>query len=71
MATKKMSPSKLAQAKRMVKAKFQLAKKKLVVAERRAEGYVKKNPKRAVGIAAAVGAAIGAATAYALMRRKK
>ena len=67
----KMSAAKLAQAKRAIKAKFKLAKRKLVVAERKAEGYVKHNPKKAVGMAAAVGAAIGAATAYALMRRRK
>ena len=66
-----ISPGKIAQAKRAVKAKFMLAKKKLVAAERKAEGYVKHNPKKAVGIAAAVGAAIGAAAVYGLMKRRK
>ena len=66
-----MNPSKLAQAKRAVKAKFQLAKRKLVAAERKAESYVKHNPKKAVSIAAAVGAAIGAAAVYGLMRRRR
>ncbi len=71
MAKKKMAASKLMQAKRAVKEKFKLAKRKLAAAERKAEGYVKKNPKKAVAIAAGVGAAVAAAATYALMRRRK
>ncbi len=66
-----MAAAKFAQAKRAVKAKFQIAKKKLAAAEKKAEGYVKHNPKKAVSIAAAVGAAIGAAAMYGLMRRRR
>ncbi len=61
----------VAAAKRAVQAKFRLAKEKLAMAERKAAGYVKKNPRKAVGIAAAVGAAIGAAVAYGLMRKRR
>jgi len=61
----------VAAAKRAVQAKFKLAKKKLAMAERKATGYVKHNPKKAVGIATAVGVAIGAAAVYGLMRKRR
>lgn len=56
-----------------VKAKADLAKAKvkLAKAEKNAERYVSKNPKKAVAIAAGVGAAIGAVTIALLKHSKK
>lgn len=66
-----LSAADIARAKRAVKAKFNVAKKKLVTAQRKAEGYVRKNPKKAVAIAAGAAALAAAITTYALMRRRK
>ena len=60
----------VALAKKATKKKFAEAKKKLVRAEKAAERFVEKNPKKAVAIAAGIGAAIGA-LAVALLRRRK
>lgn len=55
------------------KAKKQLAaaKKKFKAAEKKVEVYTKTNPKKALAIAAGVGAAIGAATIAVMRRRRK
>ena len=55
------------------KAKKQLAllKRKFMVAERKARNMVKKNPEKAVAIAAGVGAAIGTAVTAAIKIKKK
>lgn len=71
MAKKRSSTISMAKAKRVVKAKFTVAKKKLVAAQRKAEGYVRKNPKKAVAMAAGAAALAAAVATYALMRRKR
>ena len=43
---------------------------KFLVAEKKAMLHVKKNPEKALLLAAGIGAAIGAATVYALSRKK-
>ena len=54
------------------KLKMQIgkAKKKIIEAEKKVEAYAKKNPMKALAIAAGVGAVLGAA-ATALMKRRK
>jgi len=46
------------------------AKKKIAVADKQVNSYMKKNPKKAVAIAAGVGAAIGAALTFALRKKR-
>ena len=54
------------------KLKMQIgkAKKKIIDAEKKVGEYAKKNPMKALAIAAGVGAVLGA-TAAALMKRRK
>lgn len=58
-------------AQKKVKAKFDAAKAKIAALEKDAEGYVSDNPKKAVAIAAGIGALIGAASVAFLMKGKK
>ena len=60
----------IALAKKSAKQSFADAKKKLAKAEKDVDRYIEKNPKKAVAIAAGVGAAVGAGLAF-LMRRHK
>ena len=53
------------------KVEFAKAKVNMAKAEKNAEKYVSKNPKKAVAIAAGVGAAIGAITIALLKHSKK
>jgi ElaB/YqjD/DUF883 family membrane-anchored ribosome-binding protein len=61
------------QAKAIATAKKEIAKAKAKIAEaeKKVMAYAKKNPKKAMLIAAGVGAAIGAGVALALSRMKK
>lgn len=63
---------KVYKAKAAKTARIQLAaaKKKFNAAHKSANAAVRRNPEKAVLIAAALGAAIGAATAVALRRKK-
>ena len=58
-------------AQKQIKAKFSQAKAKIMKLEKHTEEYVSDNPKKAVAIAAGIGAIIGAATAAFLMRDRK
>ena len=72
MAKKKINVKQL-EAKAIATAKKEIAKAKakLMDAEKKVSGYAKKNPKKAMLIAAGVGAAVGAGVALALSRMKK
>ena len=69
---KKKSASSSAQQKAVqrVKADIAKAKNKLVSVERKAVAFVKKNPKKAAAIGAAIAVAVGIA-AYRALRKKK
>ena len=78
MAKKMNFNKEVAMAKKTAKASFAKAKADLMKAkvaltktEKNAERYVSKNPKKAVAIAAGVGAAIGALTVAILRHKKK
>jgi len=58
-------------AKAFAKKEIAKAKAKLAIAEKKVIVYAKKNPKRALMIAGAVGAAVGAGIAIALSKMKK
>ncbi|HLC60339.1 MAG TPA: hypothetical protein VJJ52_02835 [Candidatus Nanoarchaeia archaeon] len=58
-------------AKKQVKSEFNKAKAKITEVEKHAEDYIRKNPKRATAIAIGVGAAVGAAIAAFWMREKR
>ena len=72
MAKKKSLQAQALKAKKLAKKEIAKAKVKLLEAERKVEAFAKKDPKKALLIAAAVGAAVGAGVAVALnrMRRK-
>lgn len=57
--------------KNRIRSEFNKAKAKVTQAEKKAESYLKHNPKKAAAIAAGVGAAIGAAITAYMMREKK
>jgi ElaB/YqjD/DUF883 family membrane-anchored ribosome-binding protein len=58
-------------AKKQVRSEFNKAKAKINEMERHTEEYIARNPKRAAAIAVGVGAAIGAAITAYLMKEKK
>ncbi len=68
----KMDVKKL-EAKAIATAKKEIAKAKVKIAEaeKKVTAYARKDPKKAMLIAAGVGAAIGAGVALALSRMKK
>jgi len=57
--------------KKQVKSEFAKAKEKISEAQKHAESYIAGNPKKAAAIAVGVGAAIGAAVTAYLMKEKK
>lgn len=59
--------------KQKERALFELrkAKEKFMKQEKKVRNYVKKNPEKAVAIAAGLGAAIGAAVSVVARRKKK
>ena len=57
-------------AKKQVQYEFKKAKTKLNKAQQHTERYIAKNPKQATAIAVGVGAAIGAAITAYLMKKK-
>ena len=61
------------QAKAIATAKQHIAKAKAKIMEvdKKVTGYAKKNPEKAMLIAAGIGAAVGAGVALALSRMKK
>ena len=61
---------KLNNVKKVVAKKADVAKEKISEARENTKEYVKKNPEKAIGIAAGIGAVIGATIAL-LSRRKK
>lgn len=61
----------VALAKKKAKASILDAKKKLFRAEKDVEKFVEHNPKKAVAIAAGIGAAIGAAIVIIAKHKKK
>lgn len=67
--TKKLK-AEIASAKKKAKQTFAKARSQLTHAEKQVVGYVDKNPRKAAAIAVGVGAAIGAAIAIAARRRK-
>ena len=72
MAKKKKSiEQKVAKAKILAKKEIAKAKVKIAEAEKIVIAFAKKDPKKAMLIAAAVGAAVGAGVAVALSRLKK
>jgi len=62
---------KIAKAKALAKKEIAKAKVKIAEADRKVTAFAKKDPKKAMLIAAAVGAAVGAGVAIALSRMKK
>ena len=72
MAKKKKSiEQQVAKAKALAKKEIAKARLKLMEAEKKVTAYAAKNPKKALLIAGAVGAAVGAGVAVALSRLKK
>jgi len=72
MAKKKISiQAQALRAKKLAKKEIAKARVKLVSAEKKVEAFAKKDPKKALLIAAAIGAAVGAGIAVALSRAKK
>ena len=72
MARKKISVEKqVKKAKEIAKREIAKARVKLAEAEKKVTAYAKKNPRRAMLIAGAVGAAVGAGVAVALSRLRK
>ena len=69
MSKTKIDPRKQAQA--AAKKAFAAAKTKFNKAEKEVNKHIKKDPAKAVLIAAGIGAAIGAITMLALTRKKK
>ncbi len=67
----KKTARKIAKAKVMAKKEIARAKVRLAEAERKVAAYAKKDPKKALIAAAAVGAAVGAGVAVALRKLKK
>ena len=61
----------VASAKKKAKASISDAKKKLLKAEKEVENFVEHNPKKAVAIAVGIGAAIGAAIVEIAKHKKK
>lgn len=57
-------------AKKETMKRFAEAKKKIAAAEKNVEKYVETNPKKAIAIAAGVGAAIGAIVGYLIKQKK-
>lgn len=68
MSKTKIDPRKQAQA--AAKKAFALAKTKFRAAEKAVNKHIKKDPAKAMLIAAGIGAAIGAVTMLALKRKK-
>jgi len=68
---KKKIKQQVQKAKALAKKEIAKARVKLVQAEKKVTAYAQKNPRRALIIAAAVGAAVGAGVAVALNRLKK
>jgi len=62
---------KVAKAKAIAKKEIAIAKVKLAQADKKVTAFAKKDPKKAMLIAAAVGAAVGAGVALAMNRMKK
>jgi ElaB/YqjD/DUF883 family membrane-anchored ribosome-binding protein len=56
--------------KKQIASEFDKAKAKISEAQKHAESYVAENPKKAAAIAVGVGAAIGAAVTAYLMKEK-
>jgi len=72
MAKKKRSVKQLKKkAIAVAKNEMEKAKKKFIEVEKRVKAYAVKNPEKAILIAGAVGAAIGAGAALALRRLRK
>lgn len=72
MAKKKKSiEQQVAKAKILAKKEIAKAKVKIAEAEKKVTAFAKKDPKKALLIAAAVGAAVVAGVAVALSRLKK
>jgi ElaB/YqjD/DUF883 family membrane-anchored ribosome-binding protein len=57
--------------KKQIRSEFNKAKAKISEAQHHAEGYIAKNPKKAAAIAIGLGAAVGAAITAYLMKNKK
>ena len=68
--TKKQMVALKAKAVRMARKELGVAKRKIVSAEKQVSAYAKKNPEKAMLIAAAIGAAVGAGIIAALKRKK-
>ena len=58
-------------AKKQVKSEFSKAKAKISEVQQHAEGYITRNPKKATAIAVGLGAAIGAAITAYWMKEKQ
>jgi len=71
MAKKKSMQAQVLKAKKLAKVQIAKAKVKLAEAERKVVSFAKKDPKKAMLIAAAVGVAVGAGVAVALSRLRK
>ena len=71
MAKQKNLRQKIVQARNLAKRELAKARTKLMVAEKKVTAYAQKNPKKAMLIAAGVGAAVGAGVTLALSRMKK
>ncbi len=57
--------------KKQVKSEFIKAKAKIVEAQKHAEDYIAKNPKKATAMAVGLGVAVGAAVTAYFMKAKK
>lgn len=58
-------------ASKKSKQEFAKARKKLADTEKKVASMIKKNPKAAMGVIAAVGAGVAAGLAFALKKKKK
>lgn len=58
-------------AKKQIRAEFNKAKAKISEVQQKAEGYISRNPKKATAIAVGLGAAIGAAITAYWMKEKE
>ena len=66
----KINKKKMQAEVKKLKMQIAKAKKSVMAAEKKVAGYAKKNPEKALAIAAGIGAVLGA-TATALMKRRK
>jgi ElaB/YqjD/DUF883 family membrane-anchored ribosome-binding protein len=63
------SKKRIEAAKQKAQKELEIIKTRLLAAEKKAHAYMEKNPEKTILIAAGVGAAVGAAVAFALKKK--